>query len=717
VNLSSRKMSAFSTTTENGIATVTLDRPDQPVNTLNADMVAEWEELMEQLRADDDVRAVVLISGKSDTFIAGADIDQFTRLGSKADAEALSAKGQEMMQRIEDFPKPIVAAIHGACLGGGYELALACHWRVATDSPKTQLGLPEIQLGVVPALGGCVRLPRLIGPRAALDIILAGKAERAAKALKLGMVDEVVPRSILRQVAAAAADRLALNGTPRRSRSGGAIGALVDGTPFGRQLVYRTARKQVLKKTGGNYPAPLVALEIVRTGLERGAAEGYRAERERFAELAVSPVSRKLVQIFFATTALKKDDGVPPGTDVMPVRVRRLGIVGSGFMGAAIAGTAVLNAEVEARLKDAELPRVGKGLKAALRILDERLKRRRLTRPQHQRLAGLLSGTGDYSGFTRVDLVIEAVFEDLAIKRRVLAEVEAEIHPEAIFATNTSTIPIRDIAAGARRPGRVIGMHFFSPVERMPLLEVIPAERTDPSTIASVVRFGRALGKTVIVVRDHPGFWVNRILSPYLNEAGVLIEEGAPIELIDSAMTRWGFPVGPVTLLDEVGLDVAQKAAKVMHGAFGERLTPSTVIGRMLDDNRLGRKNARGFYVYHESHKTGVDERVYRVLGVKPLEGFKVEAVQQRLVYLMLNEAALAYGEGVVRSPRDGDIGAIFGFGFPPFRGGPLRLIDDVGVGQVVDTLSRLQAEYGARFAPAPVLQQMATNGERFHPE
>jgi 3-hydroxyacyl-CoA dehydrogenase/enoyl-CoA hydratase/3-hydroxybutyryl-CoA epimerase len=414
---------------------------------------------------------------------------------------------------------------------------------------------------------------------------------------------------------------------------------------------------------------------------------------------------------------LKKDDGVPPGTDVMPVRVRRLGIVGSGFMGAAIAGTAVLNAEVEARLKDAELPRVGKGLKAALGILDERLKRRRLTRPQHQRLAGLLSGTGDYSGFTRVDLVIEAVFEDLAIKRRVLAEVEAEIHPEAIFATNTSTIPIRDIAAGARRPGRVIGMHFFSPVERMPLLEVIPAERTDPSTIASVVRFGRALGKTVIVVRDHPGFWVNRILSPYLNEAGVLIEEGAPIELIDSAMTRWGFPVGPVTLLDEVGLDVAQKAAKVMHGAFGERLTPSTVIGRMLDDNRLGRKNARGFYVYHEGHKTGVDERVYRVLGVKPLEGFKVEAVQQRLVYLMLNEAALAYAEGVVRSPRDGDIGAIFGFGFPPFRGGPLRLIDDVGVGQVVDTLSRLQAEYGARFAPAPVLQQMATNGERFHPE
>ena len=710
-------MPVFSTKTDNGIATVTLDRMDQPVNTLNADMVAEWEELLERLRADPGVRGVILISGKPDSFIAGADIDQFSQFASPADAEALTGRGQEMMQRVEDFPKPIVAAIHGACVGGGYELALACHWRVATDSPKTQLGLPEVQLGVIPALGGCVRLPRLIGPRAALDIILAGKTERPSKALKLGMVDEVVPQSILRQVAAAAADRLSRDGKPNRNRFPGAAAALVDGTSVGRQLIYRAARKQVLKKTGGNYPAPLTALEVVKIGLERGPAEGFRAERERFGELALGPVSRRLVQIFFATNALKKDDGVPAGTEVSPLRVRRLGIVGSGFMGAAIAGTAVLNAEVEARLKDSELPRVGKGLKAALGILDDRLKRRRLTRPQHQRLAGLLSGTADYSGFTRLDLVIEAVFEDLAVKRRVLAEVEAEIPPEAVFASNTSTIPIRDIAAGARRPGRVVGMHFFSPVERMPLLEVIPAERTDPSTIASAVRFGRAMGKTVIVVRDHPGFWVNRILSPYLNEAGVLVEEGAPIELIDSAMTRWGFPVGPVTLLDEVGLDVAQKAARVMHGAFGERLTPSSVVGRMLDDNRLGRKNARGFYVYHEGHKTGVDERVYRVLGVKPRDGLKLEAVQQRLVYLMLNEAALAYAEGVVRNARDGDIGAIFGIGFPPFRGGPLRFIDDLGVGQVVDTLRRLQTEHGARFAPAPVLLEMARKGERFHPE
>ena len=710
-------MTAFTTTVDSGLALVTLDLPGEPVNKLTSGLIGEWEELIERLRGDSAVRAVVLVSGKPDSFIAGADIEEFTRITTAAEAEALSRRGQDLMDRVEQFPKPIVAAIHGACVGGGCELALACHWRVATDSPKTQIGLPEVQLGLLPGAGGCVRLPRLIGARAALDIILAGKTERAQKALKLGLVDEVVPKSILRQVALAAAGRLAREGTARRHRSGGAAGVLLDGTPVGRQLVYRMARRQLLGKTGGHYPAPLAALEAVRIGLEHGAAEGFRAERERFGALAVTPVSRNLVRIFFATTALKKDDGVPAGTEVEPLAIRRVGIVGSGFMGAAIAGTAVLNAEVEARLKDAELPRVGKGLKAALGILDERLKRRRLTRPQHQRLAALLSGTADYSGFTRADLVIEAVFEDLDVKRRVLAEVEGEIRPEAIFATNTSTIPIRDIAAGAARPERVIGMHFFSPVERMPLLEIIPADATDARTIVSAVRFGRAMGKTVIVVRDHPGFWVNRILSPYLNEAGVMIEEGVPVDLIDRTMTRWGFPVGPVALMDEVGLDVAQKASKVMHAAFGERLAPPAAIGRMIEDGRLGRKNARGFYVYHEGHKTGVDERIYRILGVKPLEGFAAEDVERRLVYLMLNEAAMACGEGVVRSARDGDVGAIFGIGFPPFRGGPLRLIDELTAGSVVETLTRLQEAHGARFAPAPALEAMASRGGRFHPD
>ena len=707
-------MSAFSTQNENGIAVITFDLPGEPVNKLTGAVRVELEALLIGLRDDSATRAVVLISGKADNFIAGADIEEFTALTSQDAAERLSFEGQETVSRVETFHKPIVAAIHGACLGGGLELALACHYRIATDHAKTQLGLPEVQLGLIPGAGGCQRLPRLIGARAALDMILAGKSERSSKALRLGLVDEVVPPSILRRVAVTAADRLAREGLPKRAGKGGLPGLLLDRTGVGRRLVYRTARKQVVKRTGGHYPAPLAALETVRVGLEQGVTAGLAEEHRAFGELAVGDVSRKLVQIFFATTALKKDDGVPPGS-AAPRQIRRLGIIGSGFMGAGIAGTAVLNVEVDTRLKDADLTRVGKGLSSANRLLADRLKKRRLTRPQYDRLSALLSGSSDYSGFQRADLVIEAVFEDLNVKRKVLAEVESVVRPDAIFATNTSTIPIRQIAEQARRPERVLGMHFFSPVERMPLLEVIPTAATAADTLITAVRFGRRMGKTVIVVADRPGFWVNRILSPYLNEAGHLLQEGVPIEVIDRTMTSFGFPVGPVALLDEVGLDVAEKAGNVMHEAFGERMKPAGALGRMLGATRLGRKNGQGFYRYRQGHKSGVDKSVYPLLGVRPVEAHP-DLVQRRLIYAMLNEAAMACSENVVRSSRDADIGAIFGIGFPAFRGGPLRMIDDVGAGRVVETLYQLQEQFGERFRPAPALLDMARTTGRYYP-
>jgi 3-hydroxyacyl-CoA dehydrogenase / enoyl-CoA hydratase / 3-hydroxybutyryl-CoA epimerase len=707
-------MSAFTTENENGVAIVTFDLPGEPVNKLTNAARVELEALLIGFRDDPGTRAVVLISGKPDNFIAGADIEEFTALTSQDAAERLSFEGQETVSRVETSHKPIIAAIHGACLGGGLELALACHYRIATDHPKTQLGLPEVQLGLIPGAGGCQRLPRLIGARAALDMILTGRTERASKALRLGLVDEVVPRSILRQVAVAAADRLARDGLPGRAGIGGVAGILLDRTSAGRRLVYRGARKQVLKKTGGHYPAPLAALEAVRVGLEQGVTAGLAEEHRAFGELAVGDVSRKLVQIFFATTALKKDDGVPPGS-ATPRQIRRLGIVGSGFMGSGIAGTAVLNVEVDTRLKDSDLTRVGKGLKAATNLLAERLEKRRLTRPQYERLSALLSGSADYSGFNRADLVIEAVFEDLETKRKVLAEVEARVRPDTIFATNTSTIPIHHIAEHARRPERVLGMHFFSPVERMPLLEVIPSPATSPDTIVTAVRFGRRMGKTVVVVADRPGFWVNRILSPYLNEAGHLLQEGAPIEIIDQTMTAFGFPVGPVALLDEIGLDVADKAGNVMHEAFGERMKPAGALSRMLGATRLGRKNARGFYRYDEGHKAGVDKSVYPLLGIRPGEA-DAQLVQRRLVYSMLNEAAMACAENVVRSPRDADIGAIFGIGFPAFRGGPLRMIDDLSASRVVETLYQLQEQFGERFRPAAALLEMSRRSGRYYP-
>ncbi len=705
--------SALTWEIRDGIAVVTLDAPGASVNVISRMVKDEFNSAFEVLARDPAVRAVAFFSGKRDNFIAGADIDEFVKLGSADEAERLSATGQEMLQRVAAFPRPVVVGIHGACLGGGLEFALACTYRVATDHPKTQIGLPEIQLGILPGAGGCQRLPRLIGARAALDIILAGKVERAQKAFKLGIVDELVPPAILRDVTLAAARKLAGGWRPRRKRAGGFIGWLLDGNPLGRSLVFRMARKAVEKQTHGNYPAPPAALEAVAYGYRHGLLEGLKHEARAFGQLAVTDVSRKLVQIFFATTQIKKDFGVtdaPP-----PVDVRRLGIVGSGFMGAGIAGTAVTQAGVDVRMKDADLAHIGKGLAVARELVDDRLKRRRITKYEHARLAALLSGGVSYGGFGRADVVIEAVFEDLQVKQQVLREVEQATRDDTVFASNTSTIPITRIAEAARRPERVIGMHFFSPVARMPLLEVIPGERTAPGTISTAVALGRRMGKTAIVVKDRPGFWVNRILAPYMNEAAHILLAGASIEEIDGVMVQFGFPVGPIALLDEVGLDVAQKASGVLHAAFGERLAPAPALEAMVKAGRLGRKAGKGFYKYAKGRKAGVDQAAYELIGAHPNGGPRPAEIAQRLVYAMLNEAARAVGDGVVRSPRDGDIAAIFGIGFTPFRGGPLRHADDIGAARLVGELERLAQRLGARFAPSDVLQEHARANRSFY--
>ena len=702
----------LTTAVDDGVAVLTLDLPGESVNKFSHAVKAEFVAGLAALQNDPAVRAIVIMSGKKDMFVAGADIEEFVALRTTEEASRLSREGQRMLDEVASSAKPVVAAIHGTCLGGGLELVLACHYRVATDHPKTTFGAPEVQLGIIPGAGGCNRLPRLVGLRGALEMILTGKNVRAAKAFRMGLVDELVAPPILRSVAVAAAKRLAA-GRPRRRKPGN---WLFDRSMLGQALVLRRARAMTRKQTGGHYPAPLAALDAVRVGLAEGPARGLPYEADLFGRMAMTDVSRRLVEVFFATTALKKDPGVPAPAP-RPQAVERLGILGAGFMGSGIAAVAVGQADVQVRLKDADLARVGAGLRTLAGIVDDRVRRRSISRRDGARQLALVSGGADYTGFHAADLVIEAVFEDVELKRQVLREVEAAARPSCIYASNTSTIPITRIAEASSRPEMIVGMHFFSPVHRMPLLEVVVGARTAPETTVTAVAFGRRMGKTVIVVQDHPGFFVNRILAPYINEAGRLLVEGVAIEVVDRAMTRWGFPVGPVTLLDEVGLDVAAKAGGVMHQAFGERLGQALDLGALVADRRLGRKNGRGFFLYRKGRRAAVDPTAYQVLGLAPGEAPADEdAITERLVFAMLGEAARALEEGVVRQPRDGDVGALFGIGFPAFRGGPFRAVDALGATVVVDTLRRLASVHGDRFAPAASLVDQANHGGRYYP-
>ncbi|HEY5219028.1 MAG TPA: 3-hydroxyacyl-CoA dehydrogenase NAD-binding domain-containing protein, partial [Gemmatimonadaceae bacterium] len=590
---------------QHDVLVLTLDLPGESVNKLTRALADELKQVIADVDRDQSVRACVLTSGKHDSFVVGADIEQFLEFRREEDAARASQLGQEVLNALAAIRVPTVAAIHGACLGGGLELALACRYRICTDHYKTLMAVPEVQLGLIPGMGGTQRLPRLIGLQAALDMILTGKNVRARKALQIGLVDEMVHPAILLDVAEKRALELA-NGTRRPIRTGrgaGATGALLDTNFAGRGVVFRKAREGVLAKTHGHFPAPLAAIQAVHTGFERGFAEGLREEARRFGELAMTDVSRELIFLFFATTALKKDPGVDAPAPA-PAPVGKLAVLGAGFMGAGIAAIAAQQGTI-VRLKDTDTARVGKGIRAVRDVIHEALVKRRITRQQFADEMSLVNGTTAYTGFGNADLVIEAVFEDLDLKHRVLREAEPLMAPDAVYASNTSTIPIGRIAQAATRPERVLGMHFFSPVHRMPLLEVIVTPQTDKQATVTAVNYGRALGKTVIVVNDGPGFYTTRALSAYMNEAGMLLDQGVTIEHIDRALEEFGFPVGPITLLDEVGIDVGGKVGLVLSEAFGSRMVPSEALRRVVASGRTGRKGRSGFYRYDAQGKKG----------------------------------------------------------------------------------------------------------------
>jgi 3-hydroxyacyl-CoA dehydrogenase/enoyl-CoA hydratase/3-hydroxybutyryl-CoA epimerase len=682
------------------IALITFDTPGSSVNTFTPAALDEFVAILERLEKDDSIKAAVFFSGKPDIWIAGADVDKLLSLPTAADAERLSRDGHAIMARVERLRAPLIAAIQGACLGGGLEFALACAYRIAADTPKTILALPEVNLGLIPGAGGTQRLPRTVGLQQALDMILRGANVRPRKALQTALVDEVVHPAILREIALARAQAFAAGRPPARRKPSGAAAQrlLLEANPVGRAVIFRQAREQIRAKTHGNYPAPLAAIEAIAAGY---TGNGYETEARLFGTCAVSDVSKNLVYLFFAQNALKKSD---PGTPI-----NKIAVLGTGFMGAGIASVAIQQ-NIDVRFKDTEHGRVLKGLAAVRGVIKERLTRKQITRQQFDDMMSLVQGTIAYTGFANVQVVIEAVFESLEVKHAVLREVEAVLPTGAIFASNTSTIPIAEIAETSRDRTRVIGMHFFSPVAKMPLLEVIVTPETDAAVTSTVRALGQRLGKTVIVVNDSPGFYVNRTLAPYINEAGRLLDEGVAVDAIDRALVAFGFPVGPITLIDEVGLDIAGESGKIMSASFGARLTPSASLERVIAAGRLGRKNRKGFYLYDDAgEKKGVDSSVYALLPTGAQRStVPEEDIQQRCVLAMVNEAARCLEDGVIRSARDGDIGAVFGFGFPPFRGGPFRYIDHLGADTIVKKLEELNDRYAPRFEPTELLVEHA---------
>ena len=715
---------------DSGVATVLMDVQGEAVNTLGDALANDLFEVIGVLESDPAIKAAVIGSAKPDNFLAGADIRWLRQVD---DADAAVARLQEAhraLLRLENLTKkhgkPVVAAIHGPCLGGGLELALACSMRITSDDDAvTQLGQPEVKLGIIPGAGGTQRLPRLIGIAAGLDLILTGKTVRPSKAIKLGLIDEKVPQEFLMDVAKQRAIEAIGRSHDEDESEGFSLGKLkswlspahlqelaLEDNPMGRRLLFSKAEEKLLAETKGNYPAPEAALRAVRVGIERGVDAGYAAELEEFRDLITSPQAKALMSIFFADQDLKKDSGVDG--DVEPKPVRKVGILGGGLMGGGIAAINTTRAKVPSRIKEIDHAGVGRGLAYVSKHLAGQVKRRRMRQRQADKAIMMVTGSTDWRGFGDVDLVIEAVFEDLDLKRSILAEAEAAIRPDAIFASNTSSLPISDIARAAERKDRVIGMHYFSPVEKMPLLEIIVTDDTADWVTATCVAFGKRQGKTVIVVNDGPGFYTTRVLGPYMNEVAYLLNEGVAIEAIDRAMVQWGFPVGPITLTDEVGIDVGAKVGKVMHEAFGDRLRPASGFDKLLADDRKGRKNGRGFYSYDDGEKGDVDETVYAVLGVEPTTEMAPDAIQRRLSLQFINEAARCLEEGILRSARDGDIGAIFGLGFPPFTGGPFMYVDTVGADTIVTQLRALADQHGERYEPADILVRHAESGEKF---
>ncbi|MCE9563455.1 MAG: enoyl-CoA hydratase/isomerase family protein [Planctomycetes bacterium] len=698
---------------ERGVATVTFDVRGTPLNVFNDEVIGELRTVIDELERDPP-RVVVFKSGKSSGFFAGADVNRIQQLETPDEVRVVIDAGHDVFDRIEHLPCPTVAVIHGPCLGGGLEFALSCRHRIARDDSSTKFGLPEVTLGLIPGWGGTQRLPRLVGLRESLRIILEGANFNASKAAAAGLVDVAAPPEVFDATVSHFIDDR-LTGRSVRKPSHGILDTLLDGTWPGNAVVLATARRRI-EKRGRDYPALPAALRAIEAGLHSPGAAGFEAEREEFVGVVFTPVARSLIGLFFQRERARKPSTWVRGTKPSPVQ--KAAVVGAGTMGAGIAQLLAFN-DIPVVLKDINDEIVAGGMKKIASLTDAAVSKSLLTREAGDAVVGRITPTSTWEPLAGCDLVIEAVVEREDIKRTVFGEL-AERLPSAVLASNTSALSVTRIADTTPNAERVAGLHFFNPVHRMQLVEVVRGKASNDATIATLVELVRKLGKVPVVVADSPGFLVNRTLFPYLDEAVRLVIEGVPGEEVDRAAVRFGMPMGPLELLDQIGVDIAADVAKTFAALSSDVGPAPARFAEMVKDGALGKKSGHGFYDYRGDRrgkptKWATSKHPHSVPD--NAERGELSDVQKRLMYPMINEAAKCLEAGVVPEAWVADLAMVLGTGFAPFRGGPLRTADSLGVARVVQELETLRAEHGQRFEPARLLRKMADEGHGFYTE
>ena len=691
-----------------GIATLTFDMPKSSVNLLSTEVLLELDALLDELMKRDEIKLLIFQSAKDNIFIAGANIEEIKALNEEEEAYEIVRKGQMILARIRVLPFTTVAVIDGACLGGGFELALRCDFRICTENAATKIGLPEVNLGVLPGFGGTQKLKELIGPSKAIELILGGKVINGKKALKLGMVDACVPHGYLGfKVESFVEQVLDKQGKAKILEKRHKLTLIERFFPF---LIWKFALKTVMAKTKGQYPAPLAIIKLFKETQNLPINEGLNCEARHFAKLAVTPISKNLISLFFAVEGIKNEKLAVPKEELLPINITS--VVGGGTMGG---GIVWLFAKIDksVRLKVRGFKQAGATIASVAKSFEAIKKRRRLTAREVDMKMTRISYGIDYQSLQQSNLIVEAIVENVDAKQEAYEKLEAVLSKEAIIASNTSSLSISMLSEKMKNPERFIGMHFFNPVPLMPLVEVIPSDKTDDKVIATVVDLAKKAGKTPVVVKDCAGFLVNRILLPYINESAKLLEEGGDIVRIDKVILNFGMPMGPFTLADEVGLDVGYKVAKVLESGYGERMKVSLLLDRVYNELKLlGKKSQKGFYI-HDGKNKEVNNDIKKLQIAH--QAFDAQEIIDRAILIMVNEAALCLDEGVVKDAQHLDVAMIMGTGFPPFRGGLLKYADSIGLKHIELTLENLAAKYGPRFTPAPLIVKMAKANKTFY--